>query len=84
MGLTDIVTECKFMCPTDNEAKRYRNVGVWSRERFIAGPGKETGDLCPSKNPKLPEEFQHSMFKGQVREGRPRGCDQLVRNFLIG
>ena len=30
--------------------------------------------------PKLPDGFQQSIFKGQVRDGFPRVCDQLVRN----
>ena len=40
-----------------------------------------TGGLC-FKNPKLPEGFQQSNFKGQVREGGRRVCDQLVHNSL--
>ena len=45
-----------------------QNVGVWSRERFIAGPGKEMDGLCP-ENPKLAAGFQQNVFKGQVRAG---------------
>ena len=55
--------------PTHSEAKQYQNVGVCSRERFIAGPCKETGGSC-LKNPELPESFQQSPFVGKVREGR--------------
>ena len=44
------------------------NVVVWSREGFIAGPCKELGG-SGSKVPELPEGFQQSRFKGQVREG---------------
>ena len=47
-------------------------VGVWSRERFIAGPCKETSGWCPSK-PKLPEGLQQNSFKDQVREGWSQG-----------
>ena len=32
-----------------NEAKQIQT-SVWSRERFNAGPSKETGESCP-KNP---------------------------------
>ena len=46
------VIECKSVCPTHSQAKQYQNVGVWSRERFIAGPCKETGGSC-LKNPQL-------------------------------
>ena len=52
-----------------SEAKQYRNVGVWSRERFSAGPCKETGGSC-LKSPELLEGFQQSPFIGKVREGR--------------
>ena len=56
------------MCPKHSEAKQYQNVGVWSRERFIAGPCKETGGSY-LKTPKLPESFQQSPLIGKVREG---------------
>ena len=36
------------------------------------------------KTPKLLKGFQQNIFKGQVREGRPRLCDQLMHSFLIG
>ena len=36
------------------------------------------------KNPQLPEGFQQSIFKGQVREGGCRVCDRLVLNSLTG
>ena len=62
------ITELRFMCPTHSETKQYRHVGSLSRERFIAGPHKETGGSCPP-NPELPEGFQKSIFKGQVTEG---------------
>ena len=45
-----VVTECKFVCLMHGETKQYRNVRVWSRERFIAGPCKETDGLCPQKS----------------------------------
>ena len=47
-----------------------------SRERFIAGPHKETGGSHPP-NAELPEGFQKSIFKGQVTEGAV-GCHQLL------
>ena len=37
-----------------------------------------------SKSPKCNEGFQQSIFKGQMKEGQPRVCDQLVHNSLIG
>ena len=51
-----------------SEAKQTRNLGVRSRERFIAGACKKTGGLCPP-NPKVLEGFQQSSYKGKVREG---------------
>ena len=39
------VTEHKFMCPTQEVKQNGTSVG--SRERFIAGPCKETGGCCP-------------------------------------
>ena len=44
---------------------------------------KMVGGSC-SKRPELPEGFQQGIFKGQVRDGCPRVCDQLLHNFLIG
>ena len=38
------------------------NTGIWSRERFIAGPCKERGGSCSSLE--LPEGFLQSTFKG--------------------
>ena len=34
----DSVTEHKSLCPTHNEAKQYQDIGVWRREKFVAGP----------------------------------------------
>ena len=44
------------------------NVRVWSREKFIARQCEETSGLSPEK-PQVPQTFQQSSFKGQVREG---------------
>ena len=35
------------------------------------------------KTPKLPDGFQQSIFKDQMREGHPRIDDQLMQNSLI-
>ena len=63
-----IVTKSKFSCLTHIEAKQTRNIRVWSKEKFIEGPCKERGGLCP-QNPKRLKGFQQSTFKGKVREG---------------
>ena len=60
-----------------------QNISVWSRERFIAGPCKETGGSWPP-DPKLSESFQQNISKGQVREEGQRVCDQLMHSCLIG
>ena len=36
------------------------------------------------QNPRLPEGFQQSIYKSQVREGSRRECDQLMHNSLTG
>ena len=45
---------------------------TWSPEHLIL------------KKPELPDGFQENTFKGQVREGIHRACDQLVHSSLIG
>ena len=60
------VTERKFMCPTQNEAKQYQNIQLWGREglqqvhaRFVAHA---------LKTPEPPTSFQQSPFLGKVRK----------------
>ena len=67
----DSVTEHKSLCPTHNEAKQYQDIGVWRREKFVAGPCKKTGGLNREfgLNPKLPESCQQSPFIAKVRVG---------------
>ena len=36
------------------------------------------------KTPELPDGFQASIFKGKVREGNCRVCDQLMHSCLMG
>jgi len=60
------------------------NVGVWSRDRFIAGVCKETRWPHALKGLKLLNDFWQSIFKRVVRE---RGCrvgDELVHSSLMG
>ena len=42
-----------------------RDVGVWSRERLIAGPSKENRWLM-LKNLKLPNDFGGEVFIGKI------------------
>ena len=58
----------KFVCPTHSEAKQYRNFGVWSRERFIAGPCKEMGGSCP-KSPNSSKGFSKALLKARWGRG---------------
>lgn len=68
------------MTPPQGEAKQ-----SWSLEERKVYQRAELGEwVAPAqKTRKLPEGFQQSLFKGQVREGRPRACDQLVRRSLV-
>ena len=43
---------------------KYRNVRVWSRERFVSGPGKETGGTCLKKAPKPLKAFSEALALG--------------------
>ena len=38
-----IITQHRAVCPTRTEAKKYQNIGAWSRERSTAGPCKKSG-----------------------------------------
>ena len=50
---------------------------------FIAGrPTRSPGQQLVLKMPELPYGFQESIFKGQVKEGAHKVCDQLVYNSL--
>ena len=93
MTLIICVTKRKFVYLMHGESKQYRNVGVQSRKRFSAGPGKENGGSCPK--PRTPRRFQQSVSKGQVRESPGRSdhsvpinlqqdhCYSLSHNFLL-
>ena len=77
----DTVTEHKSLCPTHNEAEQYQNIGVWRREKFIAGPCKETGGLNMEfgLNLKFPESCQQSPFIRKLRDG----VWLVVTNILV-
>ena len=61
---------------------------VWSRERFIAGPSKESRQLVFKIPPDSPKGFSNTFYKSQVcvsGEGGVAGhrvCDQLMHNSL--
>lgn len=70
-GLAPFVTVHKSMCPIHSEAKQMEMSAFWANKGLLQEHRRRTGGLC-SQNPKLPEKFQQSIFKGQVRERNPR------------
>lgn len=60
---------------------------VWLLGQFMCltqRPGKEMGGLCsPLQKPQIPQGFQLSIFKSQIKGGH-RVCDQIVHSSLIG
>ena len=68
-GTASVTEERTSVYPTQSEAKQYQNVGVWSRERFTAGPCKATGVSRLKKKSKIPISFQRSPFTRKMREG---------------
>ena len=59
------------------------NKWCWEAQSLLQVPSKESRWLV-LKTPELPKGFQQSIFKGQVREERPRVGDQLVHSSVIG
>lgn len=66
--LHPFIAKCKPMCPTHSEAKQWGNVRVWSIERFIAEPSKETGGSC-LKKAQTPGRFSAEPFERQGEGG---------------
>ena len=64
------------------EAKQTEMSASVAEKGFLQAMQGDSGS-CPSK-PKLFKGFQQSIFKGQVREGGDRVCDQLVHSSLFG
>ena len=64
-----------------SKQKIYQN---WEQGKVYCRGIQGIGWLMLSPKPELPEGFQHSIFKSQVRERGCRPCDQLTSNFLIG
>ena len=50
----------EHMCPAHNEPKQYQNVRVWSRERLVARPCKETGNSCLKNS--SPQKLSAKLF----------------------
>ena len=68
------VTQCQFMCPTHSEAKQTQtqNVGIWSRESFIAEPSKENRRLLLVKPLNSLKGFRKAFFRAWRGRGVPR------------
>ena len=79
-AVAEFITKSKFVCLMPSEAKQYQNVGVWSRERVIAGPCKDKGWLL-APDPKPSKASQESIFKGKVRERVVDCCRLPVGNL---
>ena len=78
LGRGKNVTKLISVRPTDSKAKQYQNMGVWSRESFIAGPCKETGGSCLKKT-RTPRKLSAKPF---YRKGEG-GAWLVVANFLM-
>ena len=66
---------------THSEAKQIETLEFVTEERLSQGWARMDGSC--SKHPELPGKFWQGIFEGQVREGRPRICDQLVHSSLV-
>ena len=45
--------------------KKYQNIRVWSRKRFIAGPSKEMGNVYPRKTLNSLNDFSKTVLKAR-------------------
>ena len=52
--------------PDAHRGQTHCSIRVWSRERFIAGPGMHADRWLMPQNRELPEGFQQSTFKSQI------------------
>ena len=59
------------------------NIGIWSRERFTAGPCQEKRYFLPWKV-SASSRFWQSTFKSQVRDEGSRVSNQLMHSSLTG
>ena len=62
----------------------WHQVVVKESAMFISGRQTRSPGQLALKTPELLHGFQERIFKGQVREGSHRVCDQLLHNSLIG
>ena len=63
-------------------AQHYQNIGIWSRERLIAGPCKETRGLSPKKPLNSPKGFSKAFLKARWGGGVVGRCWLLGAGIL--
>lgn len=63
-----IQTLVQVPVPDAHRGQTHCSIRVWSRERFIAGPGMHADRWLMPQNRELPEGFQQSTFKSQAGE----------------
>lgn len=80
-GLAPFVTVRRSICPAHSEAKQTEMSEFWAKKGLLQEHIRRTGGLC-SKTPKLPERFQQSIFKGQIRERNPRVCNLSTAEII--
>ena len=73
----------KVCVPDTQWSQINQNVGIWSRERFIAGPSKENGWLM-LKKPKLPNGVGGEVFIGKIWGEGCRVCGFLLIGWWWG
>ena len=61
------VTECNFLCPMHSEAKQYQTVRVRIERKVYCRTMEGGRQLLSLQNSKLPEGYQLTSFKGNVR-----------------
>ena len=73
----------RFVFLMHSEAKQTETSEFGAEKGLLQGPCKEKRWLVLQRL-ELSHGFQGSVFKGKVREGSCRVCDQLMHNSLIG
>ena len=78
------ITEHKFMCSMSSEAKKTETSEFGAEKDLLQGHSRRWVTHAPSSQTWTPQRVSAKNFKGQVREGGDRLCDQLVHSSLIG
>ena len=70
------------MCPMYSEAKQYQNMGVWNREKFIAGVCKEMV-LMPLNSQISPHPHPQQELSAKSFSRKGEGVWLVVADFLV-